>query len=96
MWHLRYLIKTFQHNSPRATQKGKGQKHSDLRKYLRSAGKSMMQDKLTRAIKVMHGWHKLSGILGGKIYPRKVHLFPLRHIHIGRNAIAKKYANIYI
>ena len=55
----------------------------------------MMQDKLTRAIKVMHGWHKLSGILGGKIYPRKVHLFPLRHIHIGRNAIAKKYANIY-
>ena len=26
-----------------------------------------MQDKLTRAIKVMQGWHKLSGILGGKI-----------------------------
>ena len=48
-----------------------------------------MQDKLTRAIKVMHGWHKLSGILGGKIYPGKVHLFPLRHIHIGTNAIAK-------
>ena len=39
MWHLRYLIKTFQHNSPRATQQGKGQKHSDLRKYLRSAEK---------------------------------------------------------
>ena len=49
----------------------------------------MMQDKLTRAIKVMHGWHKLSGILGGKIYPGKVHLFSLRHIHIGTNAIAK-------
>ena len=39
MWHLRYLIKTFQHNSPRVTQQGKGQKHSDLRKYLRSAEK---------------------------------------------------------
>ena len=58
----------------------------------------MMQDKLTRAIKVMHGWHKLSGILGGKIYPQKVHLFPLRHIHIGKNANAnrdKKHADIF-
>ena len=61
-----------------------------------------MQDKLTRAIKVMHGWHKLSGILGGKIYPRKVHL---SHSVISisaqmqmqtKNKIMKKSLNIYI
>ena len=60
-----------------------------------------MQDKLTRAIKVMHGWHKLSGILGGKIYPRKVHL---SHSVISisaemqmqtKNKIMKKSLNIY-
>ena len=67
MWHLRYLIKTFQHNSPRATQQGKGQKHSDLRKYLRSAEKVWCKINWQEPSKwCMDGIS--SGILGGRKY----------------------------
>ena len=67
MWHLRYLIKTFQHNSPRATHKGKGQKHSDLRKYLRSAEKVWCKINWQEPSKwCMDGIS--SGILGGRKY----------------------------